>query len=160
MPDMLVKLYELPPAGPIIEALAAQGITIRRAIPPEKHKVVAWVQQEFGSRWASECDVAFAHHPVGCFVAVRESAEGQKEILGFGCHDATCKNFFGPTGVKESERGKGIGKALLLSCLHAMRELGYAYAIIGGAGPTDFYAKVVSATVIEGSVPGIYRGMI
>jgi hypothetical protein len=34
---------------------------------------------------------------------------------------------------------------------------GYAYAIIGGAGPTAFYAKTVGAVAIEGSTPGIYR---
>lgn len=157
---MLVKLYELPPAAPAIEALAQRGITVRRALPPEKHNVIAWVEREFGQRWASECDVAFAHQPVGCFIAVREGAGDPKEILGFGCHDATCKNFFGPTGVRESERGQGIGKALLLACLEAMRDQGYAYAIIGGAGPVEFYAKAVCAVVIEGSVPGIYRGMI
>ena len=32
--------------------------------------------------------------------------------------------------VPESERKKGIGKALLLKSLESMRELGYAYAII------------------------------
>jgi hypothetical protein len=35
--------------------------------------------------------------------------------------------------------------------------MGYAYAIIGGAGPVDFYQKTVGAIEIEGSVPGIYR---
>ena len=160
MPDMLVKLYQLPPVQPIVEELASAGIDIRRALPPEKHKVVGWVKEEFGDNWASECDVSFAVQPVGCFIAVRRSGDGDKEIVGFACHDATYKNFFGPTGVRESERGKGIGKALLLAALHAMRERGYAYAIIGGAGPADYYAKVVGATVIEGSVPGIYQGML
>ena len=37
-----------------------------------------------------------------------------------------------------------------------MREMGYAYAIIGGVGPAEFYAKVCGATVIEGSDPGVY----
>lgn len=160
MPDMLVKLYELPPVEPLVQQLAAQGIVVRRALPPEKSRVVAWVQDNFGDRWASECDVSFSLRPVGCMIAVQAGGDDRKEIVGFGCHDATCKNFFGPTGVAESHRGKGIGKALLLACLHAMREQGYAYAIIGGAGPVEFYAKAVGATVIEGSVPGIYRGML
>ncbi len=37
---------------------------------------------------------------------------------------------------------------------------GYAYAIIGGAGPTEFYTKAVGAVAIEGSTPGIYRGVL
>jgi len=114
-----------------------------------------WVRQTFGAAWASECEVAFSNHPVSCFIAVEDS-----KIIGFACYDATCKDFFGPEGVSEAARGRGIGKTLLLSCLHAMIAQGYAYAIIGGAGPVDFYAKTTGAVIIEGSVPGIYRGML
>ncbi|WP_230977608.1 hypothetical protein [Treponema vincentii] len=45
----------------------------------------------------------------------------------------------------EDEQGKGIGKALLLASLHALRNEGYAYAIIGGVGPEVFYQKKPSA---------------
>ena len=54
----------------------------------------------------------------------------------------------------------GIGKALFLSCMHSMAANGYAYAIIGGVGPADFYAKAVGATIIEHSSPGIYRDQL
>jgi GNAT superfamily N-acetyltransferase len=155
MPDMLVKLYELPPVQPVLEQQKAQGIDIRRALPPEKRAVVEWVADKFGNGWASECDVAFSNNPVSCFIAVKDG-----QLIGFACHDATCKDFFGPTGVDPACRGKGTGKALLLACLDAMAAQGYAYAIIGGAGPVDFYAKVAGATVIDGSVPGIYKGML
>jgi len=37
---------------------------------------------------------------------------------------------------------------------------GYAYAIIGGVGPAEFYSKIVGATLIDNSVPGIYRDQI
>lgn len=155
MPDMLVKLYELPPVQPVLEQQKAQGIDIRRALPPEKRAVVEWVADKFGNGWASECDVAFSNNPVSCFIAVKDG-----QLIGFACHDATCRDFFGPTGVDPAFRGKGTGKALLLACLDAMAAQGYAYAIIGGAGPVDFYAKVAGATVIDGSVPGIYKGML
>ena len=59
-------------------------------------------------------------------------------------------------GPPEQRRGRGVGKALLLAALHAMRAEGYAYAIIGWASSIDFYRKAVGATVIEGSKPGIY----
>src|SRR5690554_3639914 len=109
MPDMLVKLYQLPSAVPSVDKLASMGITVRRSIPPEKHRVVSWVRQQFGEGWASECDVAFSSKPVGCFIAVQEPEEGATEghqILGFACYDATNRNFFGPTGVIEHARGK------------------------------------------------------
>ena len=155
MPDMLVKLYTLPPWDDLRSTLEASGISIRRAIAPEKHHIVNWVKLNFGAGWASETEVAFTNHPVTCYVATNE-----KSILGFACYDATCKDFFGPTGVAEAERGRGIGKALLMACLDAMYGAGYGYAIIGAAGPTEFYTKCVGATSIEGSWPGIYKGMI
>ncbi len=80
-------------------------------------------------------------------------------MLGFACYDATAKNFFGPTGVDPAWRGRHIGAGLLLLALQAMADEGYGYGIIGGAGPTEFYEKIVHAQVIEGSTPGIYRNM-
>ena len=64
--------------------------------------------------------------------------------------------------VLESERKKGIGKALLLKSLESMRELGYAYAIIGW--PTNsavrFYKKCVDAIMIDENSSGVYKRMI
>ncbi len=155
MPDLLVKLYELPPAHDLIAALAAHGISIRRAIAPEKHLVTAWVGAHFDQGWVSETEAGFSNHPPTVFIAVQD-----EQCVGFACHDATMKNFFGPTGVDERLRGRGIGRALLLACLHNMRAQGYGYAIIGAAGPVDFYVQAVGAQVIEGSSPGIYQGML
>jgi len=62
--------------------------------------------------------------------------------------------------VVDGERGRGIGSALLLSALHAQRALGYAYAIVGGVGPAQFYEKAVGAIPIPGSTPGIYAGTL
>jgi len=153
--DMLVKLYELPDSKIVSERLHKIGITTRRALVPEKHKVVAWVRNAFSEAWASEVEVAFSRQPVSCFIAVQ-----QKNILGFACHDATFPNFFGPTGTDPNTRRNGIGTALLLACLEAMKQQGYGYAIIGGVGPADFYQKVVGAVPIEGSEPGVYRGLL
>lgn len=152
MQDMLVKLYDLPELAPLVKSLANQGIVIRRAMAYEKLEIVDWVHATFGNGWASECDVAFGNHPTSCFIATEALY-----IIGFACHDSTCRNFFGPTGVAEKKRGCGIGSALLLSCLHAMAASDYAYAIIGGADPTEFYANTVGAMPIHGSAPGIYR---
>lgn len=149
---MLVKLYDLPEIENLIKRLKDQGIVIRTAMPYEKSDVVKWAKDLFGPGWASECEVAFSNHPVSCFIATEEGI-----IIGFACYDSTCKNFFGPTGVIEIKQGTGVGKALFLSCLHTMAANGYAYAIIGMAAHTDFYARTAGATIIEGSSPGIYR---
>jgi GNAT superfamily N-acetyltransferase len=155
MPDLLVKLYELQPLEAHLTRQQEAGITVRRAIAPEKHHVLAWIRQHFREYWVSEADVAFSRSPVSCFIAIQNES-----MIGFGCYDVTRLGFFGPTGVSEAARGQGTGAALLLACLHDMYARGYAYAVIGGAGPVDFYAKICGATVIPDSTPGIYRGML
>jgi GNAT superfamily N-acetyltransferase len=154
MPDMLVRLYALPPLDAALAAVQSQGIVIRRALVPEKPQVLAWIAQQFPA-WQAEVDGAHARLPVSCFLALRGES-----IVGFACHDAICRNFFGPAGVLEAERGRGIGRALLLAALHAQHAMGYAYAIIGGVGPAAFYEQAVGAVPIAGSTPGIYEGML
>ena len=154
MSDLLVRLYDLPQSD-AEPRLAASGITIRRALPPERGLIAAWVEQHFHSLWASEVAVAMSQHPMTTWVAVKDGA-----LLGFACHDATAKGFFGPTGVAEAARGQGVGEALLLATLRGMREAGYAYAVIGDPGPVAFYLKRLDALVIPKSSPDIYRGML
>src|SRR5882762_800220 len=110
MPDMLVKLYALPESDSELIRLHGEGVDIRRAIAPEKHMVIPWVREQFSEYWVSECEVAFAHVPIGCVLAIVD-----KRLVGFACYDTTAKGFFGPTGVDSDARGRGIGKALLLS---------------------------------------------
>jgi len=161
MPDMLVKLYELPELGPVMEDMKSKGIVIRRGLGPEKNAVARWAKEHFSEYWKSECEVAFSRQPVSCFIAAQEIADtGKSKLLGFACYDSTLKGFFGPTGVSEETRGQGVGKALLMAALHAMKDEGYGYAVIGGAGPVEFYAKQVGATLIPDSVPGVYRGLL
>ncbi|MHB8064983.1 MAG: GNAT family N-acetyltransferase [Ruminiclostridium sp.] len=155
MPDMLVKLYNLPDMVDIDKRMKEEGIDIRRVIASEKHIIVDWVRQTFNQAWASECEVSFSNHPVSCYVAVENG-----NIIGFACYDATYRDFFGPTGVDNTARGRGAGKALLLKCLYDMEAQGYGYAIVGGVGPEEFYAKNAKATVIEDSTPGIYQGAL
>ena len=160
MPDMLVKLYELPPVEPHIEKLRALNIEIRRPIGPENYAVINWIRDNFGPGWAGEAENSFFQSPKSMFIAVRKMPHEKPEILGFACYDATVKGFFGPTGVAETERGQGIGLALLLAALHGMKDTGYGYGVIGGAGPVDFYKKCCGAIVIEDSTPGVYRWMV
>ena len=157
MPDMLVKLYDLPESDSLYKKLENEGIKIIRPMTPNKNKVVEWVRSNFGDGWSDEISAAFTHFPVSCFIAYDVN---KKEILGFAGYDCTYKDFFGPTGVSESARGKGIGGALFVRCMEAMRDEGYGYAVIGGVGPAEFYKKMAGATIIEDSDPGIYKDLI
>ncbi|MGY6557846.1 MAG: GNAT family N-acetyltransferase [Nitritalea sp.] len=143
---MLVPLLLLPDVGAQRRKLEGEGLVFRRAIAPEKQVLVAWVQAHFSHFWASEVEVAFSRQPVALWLA----QEGQR-LLGFACYDCTAKAFFGPTGVLEEARGRGIGKVLLVQALESLREQGYVYGIIGGVGPAEYYAKTVDARIISGS---------
>ncbi|WP_379763080.1 GNAT family N-acetyltransferase [Flagellimonas marina] len=156
MQDMLVRLLDLPDISEKEkELLESEKVVFRRPIPPEKSIVVGWVKKYFSINWADETEAAFSKLPVNCFVAQR----GQT-LLGFACFESTAKNFFGPTGVIAEERGKDIGKVLLVKSLVALREMGYAYAIIGGVGPTPYYEKAVNARVIANSEKSIYQNLL
>lgn len=153
MPDLLVRLYDLP-AHDSVAKLAENGITIRRALAPERELVMEFARS-FHDGWGAECGFAFSTHPVPVWIAT----EGN-ELRGFACFDATAKGFFGPTGVVETARGQGIGAALLMETLAAMGHAGYAYAVIGDVGPVAWYKKRLDALEIPGSNPGIYKDML
>lgn len=155
MIDMLVRLYALPDSTECYEKVVANGVTLRRARAFEKHTVAAFARENFSEKWVSEVEVAMTRQPIACFIATRDRA-----ILGFACYDTTQRGFFGPTGVAESARGLGLGKALLMKALEGLRDIGYAYAIIGGVGPREFYAKHCGAIEIPGSDPGTYGDLL
>ena len=142
--DMLVNLYALP------EETAVEGVRIMRVLPPDGKKVLDWVGAVFSEGWVSECTAALCQQPPTCFIAQRDGA-----IIGFACYDATARGYFGPIGVAEDERGGGIGRALLIRCLHGMREAGYGYAVIGWCDEAQrFYRGAVGAIPIPDSAPG------
>ena len=155
MPDMLVKLYNIPDLDPIKAHLFALGITVRRAMSAEKGIVLDWITEHFNHQWSHESEIGFGKHPISCYIAIQDG-----QILGFACYDATLKGFLGPLGVDAKARGHGLGRALVLYCLHSMHDEGYGYAIIGDVSSAEWYAKVARATVIEDSEPGVYVGML
>ena len=67
MADMLVKLYDLQDDPALFARLEADGIRIKQALSPDKHRVLAFIRENFGEGWASECDAAFANHGPGLF---------------------------------------------------------------------------------------------
>ena len=113
MPDMLVRLYALP-ARP--QSKLGPGIRIRRAMAPERRLVVSWIEKTFGAGWAGEAEAAFSSTPTRIHIAVHD-----EKIVGFACYGVTALGFFGPTGVDEGMRGQGIGEALQIERLTAMR---------------------------------------
>ena len=151
---MLVRLYDLPDASLYYRRAEEAGVAVRRADPWDHARYRRFVEGAFGELWAVEADLAYRQSPITAFVAEREG-----RIVGFAAYECTRRGYFGPTGVQPDERGRGIGGALLFRSLESMREMGYAYAIIGGVGPREYYEKVCGAFVIPGSEVGVYGSL-
>ena len=154
MPDMLVRLYDLPDPSSYYRRAQEAGVAVRRADPWDHARYRRFVEETFGELWAVEADLAYRQSPITAFVAERDD-----RIVGFAAYECTRRGFFGPTGVQRDERKRGIGGALLFRCLESMIQTGYAYAIIGGVGPREYYEKVCGAFVIPGSEVGIYGSL-
>ena len=150
--DMIVNLTQLPKAPDI------DGIRINRVFPADRTEVLRFIAEHFGSNWACEAEYAMQQCPPKCFIAVKAN-----RVVGFCCYDASAPDFFGPIGVSADCRGRGIGAALLLRALNAMREEGYIYAVIGWVSDAArFYEKLAGAAFIPGGTPqnSVYANMI
>ena len=168
MVDMLARLFNLPDVADLIREFRETSIVIRRPHPAESETITAWVGHHFSARWAGECRAAIEHRPPACFIATELQPVPNpnddpynlppEKLVGFACYDIVAKGMFGPEGVHPDYRGRDIGRALLLSCLHAMADDGYGYAVIPWVGPVEFYEKTVGATIIPDSEPGVFRG--
>src|SRR5580700_9627371 len=101
MQDMFVHLLNLPPVTPLIGSLREKGVVIRRAHPFEITQVREFIETNFSTGWADEVMPCYTSQPISLFIAIRAG-----KVIGFAAYEATRRNFFGPTGVEESERGK------------------------------------------------------
>jgi GNAT superfamily N-acetyltransferase len=143
--DMLVRLHRVPPADVAMRRVRAAGVTLRRAQADDVARYASLVEREFATSWHGALDISLTRPGPTAFVA---NADG--DLIGFALWDIGYRGYFGPTGVVEAWRGRGVGAALLLSALDAMRVAGYAYAVIGKVGPAEFYTHVCGAELIAG----------
>lgn len=157
MADLLVNLYDLQ-CRHDTQKLKDNGIVIKRAMSPDKEKLMEFIRTYYTKEWAVESEHAFVHSPASCLIAVKD-----KEIVGFACYDATAKGYVGPIAVKPGIKSGGVGQNLLHDILTAMREDGYGYAVIGWVDDAmGFYDKTIHAYAIPDSAPEktIYRNLI
>ncbi len=104
-----------------------------------RERVLEFVEHAFGAVWRFEASRGEAIFYV---------ADGE-EIAGFSTHEANNRGLgvFGPTGVAEPMRGRGIGRHLLLASLADLRRLGYRRAVIPWTEAVDFYRTSCAARV-------------
>ncbi|MGQ0419402.1 GNAT family N-acetyltransferase, partial [Bacillus sp. HC-Mk] len=110
-------------------------------------KLSRFVVDEFGERWLQSVDYGFRTYNEKLPIYI---AQQEEVIVGFACYDVVRgkKGLFGPMGIAKQNRVKGVGKELLHHCLYNMKQDGYEYAIIGQAGPIEFYERNCNARLI------------
>ncbi|MFB5545901.1 GNAT family N-acetyltransferase [Bacillus cereus] len=120
---------------------------VRRANPSDFEKLAGFVKGEFGERWLHFIEYGFRTYKENLPIYI---AKQEEVIVGFACYDVVRgkKGLFGPMGTAKQNRVKGVGKQLLHCSLHSMKQEGYEYAIIGQAGPIEFYERCCNARLI------------
>lgn len=143
--DMIVNLYSTDDRW-----RKTNKYNVRAVFPSDKERVLDFVKKEFPNEKGWLMEISRAIQEGKCIIAAKDG-----QILGFGCYDCTGKGYFGPFGVKCSDRQKGIGTEIFCECLDAMKCCGYGYAIIGWVDESacDFYKKVSNAWYIPDTEP-------
>ena len=117
--------FQVPPE--VVERerqLAKQGITVRAMQPADILPLLAFLREHFGWDWYRfyqesllEINAQGGQNRISIFVALWEG-----RVIGCSHHRL---ERFGPFGVQEGWRGRGIGTVLLARCLREMRAKGY-----------------------------------
>jgi len=126
--------------------LKKEGYDYERVQPKDFDKTFDFVKQHFpNNTWAEEVKFSFRLQPPSTFIA----KDAKNEIVGWATHSQFFPGSFGPTGVDESLRGKGIGTELFLWCLWDIKQNGLdTCEIMWVNGDTiKFYSKVSGAYI-------------
>ena len=120
--------------------IAAAGYRLARAGDGDRDELEAHVASAGGRPWTVEILRAL-EPPSGVFIA----RDGSGQIAGFAAHDGNNRGLggFGPAAVAPRHRRRGLGEALLLTCLIDVARSGQARCTVGWVGPRDFYERAV-----------------
>lgn len=152
--DLRIERFGAPAQAEALRALDAAGISVERGSPGDD-AFLAWIDEEFGGAWSSE---AFAGRNL--------IARSGSAAAGFATYGARVIPYawlrgvavrpgvgiFGPFGVAPAFRGSALGPNLLVATLTALREAGYARALIPAVGDEKlvrYYSRHCGAQVVE-----------
>ncbi len=117
-----------------------------RVQPKDFDKTFDFVRQHFPlSTWCDEVRFSFNLNPPTTFIA----KDVNNNIVGWATHSQFFPGSFGPTGVMEALRGKGIGTELFLWCLWDIKqnELDICEIMWVTGDTVKFYSKVIGAYI-------------
>ncbi|MGM0845357.1 MAG: GNAT family N-acetyltransferase [Bacillota bacterium] len=124
---------------------ACQQALIERANKEHEATVLRFVEENFGGSWTETVHNGFLQKEIPIFLAWEDT-----KLIGFSSYDVFRgqKGIYGPMGVLKTERNNKVGSQLLHEALQDMKEKGYAYIVLGEAGPIEYYEKECRATLI------------
>lgn len=102
--------------------------------PTHREKLLGFVEHVFGEGWRREAEASLDNGGV-------VQAEKEGEIVGFACYSGFEETWFGPIGVLEQHRGRGVGSELLFAALTRMRERGLGRITIPWTEHLTFYGQ-------------------
>ena len=123
-----------------------EGYEYERVQPKDFEETYSFVKHQFPlGTWAEEVLLSFKLNPPTTFIARND----RNEIIGWATHSQFFPGSFGPTGVLDSLRGKGIGTELFLWCLWDIKQNGLKTCeIMWVDGDTiKFYSKTGGAYI-------------
>ncbi len=97
-----------------------------------------FIKKKFSPCWAIEAEMALREPDGGLWIVFN----GEDRLVGFAAYGALEPNWFGPVGVVNGERGKGIGTVLLYRALMSMRLNGVRYVKIPWTSHLFFYTQL------------------
>jgi len=116
----------------------------RKARLEEKGELVSWVRDVFSPFWAYEVSCGLRKSGTSVWLAEHEG-----EIVGFAAYSVLEPDWFGPIGVDQKERGKGIGTVLLYKALNSLRLDGHRLVTIPWTELLFFYSQLPGIIAIR-----------
>ena len=124
--------------------LRTRGYAVRRAAAADAPELLPWIAAHFTEAWAFEVGRALELEPPAVHVAVHE-ADGT--VVAFAAHDGNNRGLgeFGPAGTLPTQRGQGLGAALLVLALLDVAAAGREDAVIPWVSSGEHYRRAVGA---------------
>jgi len=115
-----------------------ESLEIRVATPSEKGELGKWIEKKFTVFWRDETERAFSKEIPSVIIAKNRN----NTILGFATVDGVAPGRFGPTGVDETMRGRGLGTVLLFDAFQFLKREGREEAVVHWTDLFFFYTQV------------------
>ncbi|PSO08069.1 hypothetical protein B9Q04_07510 [Candidatus Marsarchaeota G2 archaeon BE_D] len=110
--------------------------------PDDPQRLLEFVDHNFGPYWRMETEASLKNGGV-------VQAKMGDNIVGFASYCGFEDHWFGPTGVLEEFRGRGIGSELLFAALTRMRERGLCRATIPWTEHLTFYGQTDAVVAVK-----------